>query len=68
MDIIIYVLIMVGIGLYKMKTVSADIQSMLVQEPATAEVIVTDIPIGNNMHLYKEQDAYTLILEELGLK
>ena len=66
MDSLIFLLIMLCVGLYKMKFGKAE--ESIVAAPGEAVVeIASDIPIGNNFDRLKEEGAYTLILEELGL-
>ena len=66
MDSIGFILIMLCIGLYKIKFVKAD--ESIVTQPGEAIVeIASDMPIGNNFDRLREDGAYTLILEELGL-
>lgn len=67
MDLIIYLVVMAAIGLIKMNT-SSDAVSTLLNNPGEVVSEVCTLPIGRNLSLLKEKDAYTLILEELGLK
>lgn len=68
MDLIAYLILLAGIGLYKMNMSHSEAADTLITQPGEAVIEMVSVPIGDNLMLYKEQDAYTLILEELGLK
>lgn len=73
MDLIFYSLILLSLGSYKMmskKKQTGGIQIFAPGESFTEGTIqvAADIPIGNNLRLYREQGAYTLILQQFGLK
>lgn len=67
MDLFIYLIIMVCIGFIKMKA-PVDAISPLITNPGENVAEMCSVPIGRNLSLLKEKDAFTLILEELGLK
>lgn len=67
MDLFIYLLVLVGIGLFHTLSPNSTV-SHLLNDPGTQPADVYALPIGRNLQLLKETDAYTLILEELGLK
>lgn len=72
MDIIIYMIILIGIGVYKIVYVKAP------QTIVSSDIGVSDseevqqssgsLKVGNNLKLLKEKDAYMLIIEALGLR
>lgn len=72
MDLILYVVVLLCIGFYKMNASSktpANAKQMLASESFTEGTVqIVDLPIGNNLRLYKEPEAYTLILQQFGLK
>ena len=72
MDIIIYMIILIGIGVYKIVYVKAPqtIVSSDIGVSNTEEVQQSsgDLKVGNNLKLLKEKDAYMLIIEALGLR
>ena len=70
MDLIIYTLIILSIGFYKMvrSKNEPEIVTLASSDTFTGSTVQVDIPIGNNLRLYKEPDAYTLILQQFGLK
>lgn len=68
MDFIIYFIVLVCIGLFKMKAPSDKVVNTLLSNPGESIVETAVLPIGNNFSLIRETDAYTLILTELGLK
>lgn len=67
MDLFIYLFVLVGIGLFHSLAPNNSV-SHLLNDPGTQPAEVYTLPIGRNLQLLKETDAYTLILEELGLK
>lgn len=67
MDLFIYLIIMVCIGFIKTKA-PVDTISPLITDPGEHVAEMCSVPIGRNLSLLKEKDAFTLILEELGLK
>ena len=67
MDFIVYVVILVGLGLSKTLLHKSEAVDTLIAKPAEV-VEVVSLQVGSNLELYREPDAYTLILEEFGLK
>lgn len=70
MDLTIYMLCLIVIGFIRVGHtghISED-QGIVDSGVTTVEGSYEDIPIGQNLGLKKEFGAYTLILEELGLK
>ena len=67
MDLFIYLIVMVCIGFIKMKA-PVDAVSPLITNPGEQVADMCTLPIGRNLSLLREKDAFTLILEELGLK
>lgn len=67
MDLFLYLIVMVCIGFIKMKA-PVDVVSPLVTDPGEQVAEMCSVPIGRNLSLLREKDAFTLILEELGLK
>lgn len=68
MDFIVYMLVLIVVGVIKMKAPQDKVVSTLINNPGESVVETAVLPIGNNYSLYREADAYTLILTELGLK
>ena len=71
MDLILYCVILLSVGFMKMygsKKVSQGDTLLKPDNFTEGTVQVVELPIGNNLRLYKEQDAYTLILQQFGLK
>lgn len=68
MDLIIYILVLIAVGFLKVKNVTTATPDVLVTAPCEAVQETASLPIGRNLSLDKETDAYTLIIEELGLK
>lgn len=67
MDLFVYLLVLAVWGLIKTKA-PADALGPILNNPGEAAAEMCVLPIGRNLSLLKERDAYTLILEELGLK
>ncbi len=67
MDLAIYILVLISVGFFRMRT-PADVVSPILNNPTAQQSEQCTLPIGRNLQLLKESDAYTLILEELGLK
>lgn len=69
MDLVVYLILLVGLGAVRVSQTG-----FLPEDEGIADTGATvvasayeDIPIGQNLELYKESGAYTLILEELRL-
>lgn len=67
MDLFIYLIVMICMGFIKMKA-PVDTVSPLIADPGEQVADMCTLPIGRNLSLLREKDAFTLILEELGLK
>ena len=68
MDLILYVLILIVIGFIRVsKTQNISDDVGIVNTGATVSRFSNDLPVASNLQLAKEDGAYTLILEELGL-
>lgn len=68
MDLILYVLILIVIGFIRVsKTQDISDDVGIVNTGATVSRFSNDLPVASNLQLVKEDGAYTLILEELGL-
>ena len=68
MDLVLYICIILIVGFMrvsKTQYISDDIG--IIDTGATVSRFSEDIPLASNLKLEKEQGAYTLILEELGL-
>lgn len=74
MDLFIYLIIAVGVGLFKVSSSNkmSTLQDISVMsEPGAVAPVMTgdyNAPIGNNLQMYKDPNAFMLILEEFGLK
>lgn len=74
MDLFIYLIIAVGVGLFKVSSSNkmSTLQDISVMsEPGAVAPVTTgdyNAPIGNNLQMYKDPNAFMLILEEFGLK
>lgn len=68
MDLILYVFILIVIGFIRVsKTQNISDDVGIVNTGATVSRFSNDLPVASNLQLAKEDGAYTLILEELGL-
>lgn len=68
MDLILYVLILIVIGFIRVsKTQNISDDVGIVSTGETVSRFSNDLPVASNLQLAKEDGAYTLILEELGL-
>ena len=67
MDLLIYGVVLCTIGYMRMKQTSnvSDSQGIV---STGSPVIEVALPVGDNKGMYREYGAFTLILEELGLK
>ncbi len=70
MDLIIYMLILLMVGFTRVnRTASISEDEGIADTGVTVvQTAYEDLPIGQNLGLLKEEGAYTLILEELGLR
>lgn len=68
MDFILYFIVFACIGWLKLKAPVDTVVGSLISNPGEAVSELCVLPVGKNLSLLKEKDAYTLILEELGLK
>ena len=67
MDLIVYVIVLAILGAVRVRgTVNVSDSVGIVDTGTTT--LVNDLPIGDNLMMYKEPNAYTFILYELGLK
>lgn len=66
MDLFIYAIVLVVLGWLRVNSTSSVADECGIVDRGVPQVEY-DLPIGNNLHLYKETGAYTLILRELGL-
>lgn len=68
MDLILYCLVIGVVGLVRQsKTRNVPDDVGVVSMGGTVSMDY-DLPVGNNFLMWKEPEAYTLILQELGLK
>lgn len=71
MDIILYVVAGLSIGIYKAWIsggFKVEEKISVTNEDGTTQLVPrSSIPVGNNLLLEKEPEAFTLILKELGL-
>ena len=69
MDLAISMVVMTVIGIWRLTaTDGLKKQSRpVMHEDGTVEYPADSIPVGNNLELMYEVDAYTLILKQLGL-
>lgn len=71
MDLILYIIIFLSIGFYKMKY-GKQVESLVHNPGEETEVesssSVSGLHVGNNLKMLKEKDAYMLIVEQFGLR
>ena len=67
MDAIIYIIILYIIGMYRKGSTMAVSETEGIVSTGGTTTVNCELPYGQNLALYKEQGAYTLILQELGL-
>lgn len=71
MDLIVYVIILSVLGFLKMRAKqTVQEQYSIIGDGVTVDTQVTsgELKVGTNLRLLRDKDAFTLILEELGLK
>lgn len=71
MDLIIYVIVITVFGFIRMNAKqTVQEQYSIIGDGITVdtEVTASELKIGNNLRLLRDKNAFTLILEELGLK
>lgn len=71
MDLIVYVIIISVFGILRMSTKqTVQEQYSIIGDGVTvdSDVSAGNLKIGNNLRLARDANAFTLILEELGLK
>lgn len=70
MDGLAVLLVVLCIGIAKIRQSSDIIEDTTYEamREDTAETVAPTIPVGNNLMLIHEPDAFELILKELGLK
>lgn len=71
MDLVVYVIIITAFGFLRMsKKQTVQEQFSIIGDGVTvdSEVASSELKIGSNLRLLRDRDAFTLILEELGLK
>lgn len=67
MDLIVYCGILFLIGVVRVGRTSSVPDSVGIVSTGGTTTIDCDLPIGSNLRLIREPNAYTIILEELGL-
>lgn len=68
MDLIVYCIIVAVVGMLRVNGTKNVPESMGVTGVGVTTTADCELPIAENLALEKEFSAYTLILEELGLK
>lgn len=71
MDLIVYIIVITVFGFIRMSAKqTVQEQYSIIGDGVTVDSQVTsgDLKIGSNLRLLRDKDAFTLILEELGLK
>ena len=68
MDLIIYIIVLVLIGISSLNRTKAVSESVGIIDSGATVTVDCDLPISENLALKKEFGAYTLILEQFGLK
>lgn len=71
MDLIVYIVIITVFGFMRMSAKqTVQEQYSIIGDGITVDSEVTsgDLKVGNNLRLLRDKNAFTLILEELGLK
>lgn len=67
MDALLYLGIIALIGCVRVNQTKDIANNVGIIQTGSTIKVKQDIPVGNNVTLYREAGAYTLILEELGL-
>lgn len=69
MDLVIYMVLLVILGTIRVSQTAAVSSDEGIADTGNTiiESYYEDIPVGQNLELYKESGAYTLILKELEL-
>ena len=68
MDLIVYCLFIGLVGLIRVNSTKSVPQSAGITDMGMTSTIDCELPVASNLALNIEYGAYTLILEELGLK
>ncbi|MBR3598675.1 MAG: hypothetical protein IKL53_02230 [Lachnospiraceae bacterium] len=68
MDFIVYLILIGLIGFGRVTQTREVSDSVGIVDNGITTTIDCELPIAQNLAMVKEPDAYTLILEELGLK
>lgn len=71
MDLIIYVIVITVFGFIRMSAKqTVQEQYSIIGDGITvdSEVTASELKVGNNLRLLRDKNAFTAILEELGLK
>lgn len=71
MDLIVYIIVITVFGFIRMSAKqTVQEKYSIIGDGVTVDSQVTsgDLKIGSNLRLLRDKDAFTLILEELGLK
>lgn len=68
MDLIIYCIIIGLVGLVRVGSTKNVPESVGISDAGVTTTVDCELPIASNLALNIEYGAYTLILEELGLK
>ena len=66
MDLILYIIVLAIIGFLRVRG-TQDVPDTVGIIETGGTTLVSDLPIGDNLTLMREQNAYTFILYELGL-
>lgn len=69
MDLVLLLAIMIGIGLYRIQKSGGLKEEMIIMH-GDGSITIPDghVPVGSNLSLKKEPDAFMKIVREMGLK
>ena len=68
MDALLYIVLVLGLGIYRIYFPAKNVTEVSNSTVIDHEVVEDELPIGSNLALKREPDAFTFILKELGLR
>lgn len=67
MDLIIYCIILAAIGVMRITSTRDVPDSVGITDSCSTTTINCELPVAQNLELKREENAFTIILEQLGL-
>lgn len=67
MDLLIYCIILSVVGFLRIASTKSVPDSVGITDAGVTTTIDCELPVAQNLELIKEENAYTIILEQLGL-